>query len=249
MNTHNEKRTTLEKQGAVYRTYTILKHMILCDPRKYSVALSAEDLFNNRTAFYKCISCDGTKLDGQGAKCQACKETGTRNVPNRGLIYKKFQKLPITLTEVQDNIDEARVMWLGKVIFKTLKNGKFTNRAEWENEDPDYLIRYLREAENHAADVAQRQPTFEAVRARIQEVRNELERLRGHQARAERHRRRHDGRASQVAPPAEVDVQPQPVAVDPPVCGACNNTGYILGGAQSCGFCGSYERIKAQSAQ
>merc|ERR1712098_21949 len=205
--------------------------------RKYSVALSAEDLFNNRTAFYKCISCDGTKLDGQGAKCQACKETGTRNVPNRGLIYKKFQKLPITLTEVQDNIDEARVMWLGKVVFKTLKNGKFTDRGEWDNEE---TIDYLQRAERDAADVAQRQPAFEAVRARIQEVRNELERIRGHEARAHEQQRRRD-RASQVAPPAEVDVQPQPVAVDPPVCGACNNTGYILGGMRSCGFCGSYD--------
>merc|ERR1712096_321485 len=199
---------------------------ILCDPRRTPLSISAEDLFSRRDKFF--------------ADNKAMKIKGTA-------IYKKFDRLPITLAEVQEDIDSAREMWLRKVISKTIKNGngKFTDRDEWAEMD---TVQYLQVSEAHAAEnrePSRRKERDEVVR-QIRQARAEFEQRLNAGAAADGLReavREAQARREQRRQQAAGDAIHNVVAAVPR-CGACNDTGYILDGRMACEFdgCDAYQR-------
>jgi len=112
MNKHNQMRCDMEKEGAVYRTYTILKHLILCAGGKVTLEMCTPKLL----------------LDGAKAKFECANK--------HKKLYKKFDKLPITEAEVNENLDAAKALWVRKFIRKTKRKKHFAaDRAEWSGEN------------------------------------------------------------------------------------------------------------------
>merc|ERR1711964_14475 len=141
MNKHNQLRVDMEKEDAIYRTYTILKHFILCAGGKAKLAdATPEELIKQASA--KCSTCGGSGKKEDGEKCDTC--AGNKKTPfgctnGHQKLYKKFNKLPITLAEVKKNIKAAKEMWVTKFVRKTvLKGGIALGREEWA--DRNYAL-------------------------------------------------------------------------------------------------------------
>merc|ERR1711964_673984 len=108
MNKHNQLRVDMEKEDAIYRTYTILKHFILCAGGKATLDTATPEVLI------------------QAAKDKFNCTNGHKN------LYKKFDKLPITLAEATENIKAAKEMWVTKFVRKTVNKGSFApKRTEW----------------------------------------------------------------------------------------------------------------------
>merc|ERR1711964_94321 len=112
MNKHNQMRCDMEKEGAVYRTYTILKHLILCAGGKVTLEMCTPKLL----------------LDGAKAKFECANK--------HKKLYKKFDKLPVTEAEVVENLDAAKALWVRKFIRKAKRKKHFAaDRAEWSGDN------------------------------------------------------------------------------------------------------------------
>jgi hypothetical protein len=117
MNKHNQLRCDMEKQGAVYRTYAILKHSILCG--------------------------GGRAIEDGGATLASCTpktlmvEVKNKFNGSKNPMYKKFNKLEITKAELIANLAAAKELWVRKFVRKTMMKGAFTNRPEWEGRNYD----------------------------------------------------------------------------------------------------------------
>merc|ERR1711964_406156 len=115
MNKHNQMRCDMEKEGAVYRTYTILKHYILCQGGKATLADCTPELLLEQT-----------------------KAKFNPSTEQQKQMYKKFDKLPITKAELDENLDAAKAMWVRKFVRKTKKKGHFApKREEWQDKTYD----------------------------------------------------------------------------------------------------------------
>merc|ERR1712000_567645 len=123
MNKHNQLRCDMEHEGAVYRTYTILKHSMLCGGVGKTLA-----------------SCTPASLILEAKN----KFNGSKNA-----MYKKFNKLEITKAELVEHLAAAKELWVRKFVRKTMHKGAFTTRPEWQGRNYDLrdLDRELRQPE------------------------------------------------------------------------------------------------------
>jgi len=128
MNLHNKRRNTMEKDGAKYRTYTIVK--ALYNLKKEGVDCKIDDI-EKATAEERCrivlkfIVGEGCKNCGLGkssnveGKCSMCKKDWNNKGPvsyfgdlnGKMKKYNKLYELPITLQELKDNLP----IYLGKL--------------------------------------------------------------------------------------------------------------------------------------
>jgi hypothetical protein len=125
MNKHNQKRCDMEKEGAVYRTYTVLKHFILCENKANLVGV--------RDGRVDLACTVDTLMAAHKAKF------GKGKVK----MYKKFDKLPITEAEMRENLDAAKALWVTKFVQKSKNKGHFApKRAEWGLQHRNYELRH-----------------------------------------------------------------------------------------------------------
>jgi hypothetical protein len=111
MNKHNQLRCDMEHEGAVYRTYTILKHSMLCGGVDKTLA-----------------SCTPATLMVEAKN----KFNGSENP-----MYAKFKKLEITKAELVEHLAAAKELWVRKFVRKTMHKGAFTTREEWQGRNYD----------------------------------------------------------------------------------------------------------------